>query len=96
MPKAQQKSKDPFLILTAAQASGEQNTICVYSAASKVYTEHLVLNASQKQSIEQLYSTPGHIQDIQYRSNNDEDQAAALAVLCHLELDTNSREALDC
>lgn len=96
MPKAQQKSKDPFLILTAAQASGERNTISVHSAASKVYTKHLVLNASQKQSIEQLYSTPGHIQDIQYRSNNDEDQAAALAVLCHLKLDTNSQEALDC
>ena len=96
MPKALQKTKDPFLILTPAQASGERNTISVHSAASKVYTEHLVLNPGQKQSIDQLYSTPGYIQDIQYRSNSDEDQAAALATLCHLKLDTNSQETLDC
>ena len=80
MPKAQQATNDPFLILTAAQASGEQSTICVHNAAAKIYTEHLVLNSGQKQSISQLYSTPGYIQAIQYRSNDDKDQIAAGAI----------------
>lgn len=96
MPKTQQATKDPFLILTAAQVSGEKNTISVHSAAVKVYTEHLVLNPGQNQCIEQLYSTPGYIQDMQYRSNNDEDHVAASTAFCHLELDTKSWEALDC
>jgi hypothetical protein len=92
-PKVQQKNM--FRNVTAAQASGERNTISVRSMAAKVYMEHLVLTPDQKDQIEMLYDTPGQIRDIQYRWNIDEEQVAAAAELAVLGLDTHLREALD-
>jgi hypothetical protein len=84
-----------FCNVTAAQASGQWNTISARSMAAKVYMEHLVLTPDQKDQIWMLYDTPGQIRDIQYRWNIDEDQAVAAAELAALGLDTHLREALD-
>ena len=91
---SQQKS-DPFRILIASQANHKQNTISVHSVVAKVYTEHLVLSLKQKTQLNSLYSTPGYIQDTQYKGDGTEEQLAALAALKELGLDDTSREALD-
>ena len=61
--------------------------------AAKVYTEHLVLSSEQKTQLDSLYSTPGYIQDTQYKGDSTKEQLAALAALNGL--DDTSREAPD-
>ena len=63
--------------------------------AAKVYTEHLVLSSEQKTQLDSLYSTPGYIQDTQYKGDSTEEQLAALGALKELGLDDTSREALN-
>ena len=63
--------------------------------AAKVYTEHLVLSSEQKTQLDSLYSTPGYIQDTQYKGDSTKEQLAALGALKELGLDDTSREALD-
>ena len=63
--------------------------------AAKVYTEHLVLSLEQKTQLDSLYSTPGYIQDTQYKGDSTEEQLAALGAQKELGLDDTSREALD-
>lgn len=86
---------DIFRNVTAAQASGQHNTISVRSAASAVYIEHLVLTSIQKASIITMYNTPHQIPDTHYRSDSVSDQVAASAQMTRHGLDTASRGALD-
>jgi len=84
-----------FCNMTAAQASGQYNTISVHSTVAKVYMDHLTLTPEQKTQITLLYDTPGRIHDTQYQWNAEGDQTAAAAELVACGLDASSREALD-
>lgn len=95
MARSQKPRKDPFINLTADQASGERNTISPHSALAKIYVDKLVHSEEQKKSITDLYQIPASTWDLQYRSNFVKEQAAALAVLQELKLDVTSLNALD-
>ena len=88
-------SKDPFINLTADQASGKRNTINAHSALEKIYIDKLIHSEDQKKSITNLYQNSASTWDLQYRSNLTNEQAAALAVLQELKLDATSLNALD-